>query len=186
MKKRSLLILTSTITVCIAGIIVYCLSFRTNNSLRKEIIKMQGKFVSLSFESAEVFLNGLDTVYSTDENKKLIIFVDSLSCTHCFLNHMIVYYDINDSLMNRHGSLVIVLQPQYGMTDEIRKRIKMNKYPFWCIIDKNREFTHKNPNIPDNHLLHSFMLDKDDHIILVGDPSVNPKIKELLIKELAI
>lgn len=119
-------------------------------------------------------------------NKKLVVFVDSLSCTGCFLNHMMLYYEINDSIISKGGHLVIVFNPRQERIDEIREKIKIDKYPFFCIIDKSGEFKRNNPSLPDNKLLHTFMLDKNDKVIIVGDPSQNSKMNELFLKQLTI
>ena len=80
--------------------------------------------------------------------------------------------------------MVVVLHPKDGRDAEIRHKVRIEKYPFWCIIDKEGEFIGNNPDLPDNKLLHSFTLDEDDRIMLVGDPSSNTKIKQLLMTQL--
>lgn len=38
------------------------------------------------------------------------------------------------------------------------------------LVDKNNEFIAKNNFIPDNAIYHCFLMDKNDEIVLVGDP----------------
>ena len=40
----------------------------------------------------------------------------------------------------------------------------------------------KDPHIPSNPLLHSFLLDENDSVLLVGNPVRNKKIEELFFK----
>ena len=58
------------------------------------------------------------------------------------------------------------------------------RFPFWCIFDVDGEFISHNPNIPDNKLLHTFMLDENNNVILIGDPTINSRIEELFHSEL--
>ncbi len=184
MSKRFVVIVILIIAVCVIGCVAYSIYKNSSKFFENELTKMRGKNVNLNFKEAEVYYNGLDTAFNHTNAYKLVVFVDSLSCSGCFLNHLILYYDINDSLLNKDGRLVIVLHPQQGKIDLIRRKVLTDKYHFWCIIDKNGEFIRNNPGFPGNKLLHSFMLDENNDITHVGDPSSNPKVKELFIKQL--
>lgn len=173
------------ILICIAFAIGISLWFATNSgdSLKQQILEMQGKTINLNLKKADVYYNGRDTSYNNAEAVKLIVYVDSLSCSTCFLNNMMTYYGINDSLVKHGGHLIIILHPKRAKVDEIREKVIMDKYPFYCTVDSENEFLTTN-NIPENRLLHAFMLDNKNKIILVGDPSRNSKIKELFIEQL--
>lgn len=178
------MVISSIIIVCLIGVIVKVFVQNRERTIQNEIVEMQGKQIKLDFSDADVYLNGTGAMYSHVDANKLVVFIDSLSCSSCFLNNMAVYYSINDSIVKRNGHLVIVINPLKKSVDEVREKIVMGKYPFYCIIDKNGDFLLKNPHIPDNNILHSFLLDKSDKIILVGDPTYNPKIKELFLRQL--
>ena len=184
MSKRTFTVILSVVAACIIGYVCYYFSTRVNRTLRKQLTEMQGQKVNLGFQQGEVIYNGQDTVLANDSRRTLVLFVDSMSCSSCFLNHMLVYYDINDSITDAGGRMVVVLHPKDGRDAEIRHKVRIEKYPFWCIIDKEGEFIGNNPDLPDNKLLHSFTLDEDDRIMLVGDPSSNTKIKQLLMTQL--
>lgn len=155
----------------------------SDDTLKQQILEMQGKTINLNLKNTDVYYNGKDTLYNHADAKRLVVYIDSLSCSTCFLNNMMTYYDINDSLVNKGGHLIVILHPKHAKIEEIEEKVVADKYPFYCIIDGNNEFLSTN-NIPDNNLLHSFMLDKNDKIILVGDPTRNSKMKELFFKQL--
>lgn len=186
MNRRVIGVIISIITVCFIVIIVKAVVQKSARTIQNDIIEMQGKPIKLDFSNADVYLNGTIAMYNHKEANKLVVFIDSLSCTSCFLNNMAVYYDINDSISMKNGHLVIVLNPLKKSIDEVREKIVMGKYPFYCIIDKNGDFMRKNPHIPDNNMFHSFLLDKSDKIILVGDPTYNQKIKDLFLRQLKL
>lgn len=185
MNRRVVLIAISIASLCLIGYAAYWLSTKSRRTLRNEIIGMQGKKVEICFNDAEAYHSGIDSVYDTTSMMKLVVFVDSISCSGCFLNKLITYFEINDSLVKKRGELLVILNPKKNRIDEIRKTLLTDKNPFWCILDKNGDFSQLNPWIPDNELLHTFLLDENNGIILVGDPSSNPKIRELFMKQLA-
>lgn len=53
----------------------------------------------------------------------------------------------------------------------------MFDYPI--LLDTIGEFKMLNPHLPQNTLLHSFLLNEKNEVILVGNPSQNKKIQEL-------
>lgn len=184
MKRRYFIIISSIITICIISCVAYYLSMQANATLQNRLIEMHGKTINLSFDETEVFYNGNDTTYSNSKVKKLVMFVDSASCSGCFINKLVQYYNINEHLNQKDGQLVIVFNPPQNKIEEIRRKIIRKELPFWCVLDKTGDFLLKNPIIPDNELLHSFTLDENDNIILVGDPLSNPDIMDLFLKQI--
>lgn len=170
--------------ICIIGILLFFLSTKSKRLLTQQIVEMQGMSLNLNFNEAETYLDGIDSIYISEDVSKLVLFVDSLSCSSCSLSQMTHYYDINDSLTTHGGQLVVILHPQQISIDEIRKKLAIEKYPFWCVIDKKGEFLRNNPKLSDNKLLHTFLVDKYNRIILIGDPMTNSKIKELFLMQL--
>lgn len=61
----------------------------------------------------------------------------------------------------------------------------INSYKFDCpvIIDLNYEFKKLNPHIPENYLYHTFLLDTANNVILVGNPTNNGKIMNVLYEK---
>ena len=176
-----------------AVIIIFCIFFGggiyffrnySNKSLEKQIIAMNGLNIDLSFDKAEAFYGGIDSTYNQRPVKKLVVFVDSTKCSSCFVRHLDRFFEINHILKEYNGDLIIVLQPPNIKIEELKVRVKKRKYPFWCILDKYGEFVHNNRFILGNKLFHTFMLDKYNKIIILGDPSINPRINELFQKEL--
>ena len=65
------------------------------------------------------------------------------------------------------------------MTDPLNKNVKFN-YPI--LLDTLGEFEKLNPHLPKNHLLHTFLLDENNRVVLVGNPLRNKKIEEMFYK----
>lgn len=176
----------SRATIIIGIVVVLTTLCSCGDSLEKQVARMQGMHINMDFKNAYARFDGVDSVYTSDAGAKLVVFVDSLSCSSCFLNHLHSYSEVNDTLRNHGGSMIVILHPQILRIEEVKSKLSLERYPFWCILDKSGEFIRNNPNLPDNKLLHTFTLDKDDNIVLVGDPMRNSKIMELLQKTLTV
>lgn len=160
---------------------IYLLFNDSNRSLEKQIIAMKGVPINLNLSKSHAFLNGKDTTYVSSPTIKLIVYVDSTSCTNCLLNHIQDYNEVYDSLKNYSGSLVIVINPGKEMKSEVLSRIKNEKFPFWFIVDEENQFLKNNESIPTNKILQTFLVDSKNRITLVGDPVRNKTIMNLLI-----
>ena len=54
--------------------------------------------------------------------------------------------------------------------------LKVNQLDYPVFIDQYATFVHQNPNLPKNQQLHSFLLDKNNRVVLVGNPLYNPAL----------
>ncbi len=63
MKRRFLVITISIITICLIGLFAYSITNNANRTLQNELLKMQGKPINLDVNNAEVYYNGVDTIY---------------------------------------------------------------------------------------------------------------------------
>ncbi len=168
----------------IGSIAYYWISQAPKRALEKQIIAMQGMHINLNFEKAQGIIYGKDSTYTSLPEKKLIVFVDSTSCTSCFIGKLIEYFEVNDTLTSKSSQLIVILNPTTTNHENVIKELHSERFPFWCIVDTIGEFIMKNPDIPDNQRLHSFTLDEKDKIIIVGDPTKNRKIMELIFKNI--
>ncbi|MDE6521866.1 MAG: hypothetical protein K2L17_03525 [Muribaculaceae bacterium] len=183
-KELKYIVIAVLMVICSVGFIIYYFSLSPKRTLEKQVMKMTGINVDLSFEKAKIFFNGVDSSYTSMPKKKFVVFVDSTSCSGCTISHLIDYYEINDTLRAKGAEMLVVLNPERGQIDEVFSRLNHEKFPFWYIVDVEGEFDRNNPWIPDNKILHVFTTDEQDKIILVGNPIQNNRIKELLFKTL--
>ncbi len=184
-KTRNIrnIIITISVLAIIGSIAYYWISQAPKRAFEKQIIAMQGMPINLNFEKAQGFIFGKDSVYTSNTKRKYVMFVDSIHCSECFLNQLENYFPLNDSIQLVNGEMIVILQPSKSNMGKLCHRIEREEYPFWCILDSEREFNHKNSKIPKNHKLHSFGLDENNNIILIGDPTKNQRINDLYIRE---
>ena len=112
---------------------------------------------------------------------KLIVWYDSLLCVSCQITKMDEWNEITmyaDSFAEWF-SIIYLFTPQRKdlfILDAILKDTEFN-YPLF--IDINGTFVRQNPNLPKQQQLHTFLLDKNNRVILVGNPLHNPPLWEL-------
>lgn len=154
----------------------------SQDPIAKEVEAMMGKEINLDFTDAYSRYDGKDSVFSETGGMKMVAFIDSLSCSNCFMNNLYGYQEINDSLIKHGGSLIVIFHPRKSRIDEVIHRLEIDKFPFWCIADTSGNFIERNECISSNSLLHTFSLDANNKVILVGDPTKNSKIYQLFLE----
>lgn len=170
------------IILCLFAFLLSTCNFKTNESksivedwYQKEIIIPN----NLKFKSF-----GRDTVCShmLKRKFKVLVYIDSLGCTACKLNLSgwkeyidtckLMYYDV--------GFLFAVQSKNYRVFE---LRLKESNFNYPIIYDYGDEFNKTN-NFPKEEQLRTFLLDKNNKVILIGSPINNLKIRELYNKVL--
>ena len=109
---------------------------------------------------------------------KLVIWYDSLVCSSCQLSRMYEWNNIvtyADSLASWF-SIIYLFTPKIDDIDRVNVVLKTNNFDYPLFIDRNSSFIKQNPNLPKNRRLHSFLLDKNNRVVLLGNPLYNPAL----------
>ncbi len=109
----------------------------------------------------------------------LVVFIDSLECTDCHLNHIRHNVELFElSKKTNKFSMVCVISPSKNKEKELLAKLA-NKYNYSGItylIDRDNVFYDLNPNVPYSAKYHEFLIDKDDYPILIGNPLNNNRL----------
>ena len=154
-----------------------------NNKFADEILKMQSCPIDTSVcEESSCYEAGVETGYNVrDSAYKLVIYIDSLSCSPCFISHMYEYEEIAKEFDSVGIKTVFIFEPQQEKEEDVRSSLRHQVYPFLGIVVRNGGFASANPHLPTSSLLHSFLLDERNEVIVVGNPVRNERIKELML-----
>lgn len=126
---------------------------------------------------------GIDTIMlnPTAGDARLVVYVDSLDCSPCRLGHMYDYEEI----IEYHDEIgaefvpVFIFSPPRAKVKEVMLSLKMTDFNYPVFIDTNHIFGSSNTHIPEDKRFHTFLLDKNGQVILVGDPVNNPSLWKL-------
>lgn len=151
----------------------------------KEIKVLQSKAIRLP-SKALIMRQGklLQKAEINEEMLKLVVYADSVECTSCAINHIdswerfIVYAEQFDNRLRFYFIFSPMKKELHGT--ELMISNKMFDYPI--VLDTLREFEKLNTHLPTNRSLHTFLLDENNNVILVGNPMHNKRIEEMFYK----
>ena len=108
---------------------------------------------------------------------KIVNYIDSAGCTRCRMK-----LDLWNMFMSRldadDADVTLLSVIHSDNSDDLRFAIENSGFNYPVAIDPTDEFGKAN-NPPDDQLLHTFLLDGNDHIIAIGNPVLNPHIGRL-------
>ena len=114
------------------------------------------------------------------DNYKILLYVDSLGCTSCRLK-LPEWKNIiseSDSVFSNPPEFVFFFQPKQRGERELQQILKSNGFRHTVFIDKENKIDKLN-NFPSKSEYQCFLLDKDNKVLIVGDPSLNKGIWNL-------
>lgn len=116
----------------------------------------------------------------------IVIWYDSTMCTGCKLNALdnlsFIESFCHDSIQNVNVN--IIFSPTARAVEPFRDGIpKFNRsYPIY--LDSCQFFARANEQLPKKFFLHTFLLDKDNRVIMCGDPLPSPQLWETYKKKI--
>lgn len=119
-----------------------------------------------------------------NSDHKVLVYVDSTGCTSCKLQ-LRKWKDFMvqaDSLRNKTISYLFIFQTKDQK--ELQYLLKRDDFNYPVVIDIDNSFNKRN-NLPENSIFHTLLLDKDNKVVLIGNPIHNPSVKDLYIQVLS-
>ena len=142
--------------------------------LRRQLKELMGSTIVLP-EKISCVYNG--EVYpmpdSLRDKAKLIIYIDSTECTTCRISHFWMYRQIQE-LSEETGAFELMLL----LADTSFESIPLTRYlsdldmAMPVYVDMDRSFYRENSTVPKgDRRMHSFLIDRTNRPVYVGDPS---------------
>lgn len=169
-------------------LILFLLLFSCKENEKERIQRLvnewQGK--EIVFPKNITFIRFLtDTVdYQITQSKyKVLTYVDSIGCTSCKLQlpkwkKLIEYVD---SATNSQVPFLFFFQPKDDK--ELRYILKVDKFDRPVCVDHRNELNLLN-KFPADIMFQTFLLDKDNKVIALGNPIHNSAVKDLYLRQL--
>lgn len=170
--------------IYILGVILLA-SCKHSNKIDREVNLLLSRKVEIP-EYREEFFYPDRNIYEGFEEAKLkyVVYADSLSCSPCFVKHlnqwMKYIYDFK-----KYGDRLkfyFILSPKIGEREFLAQEISNSLFDYPVFLDVDRKFGKYNSHIPDNQQFHYFLLDENNHVILIGSPLTSQKIEVLFYK----
>lgn len=117
------------------------------------------------------------------ENYKILLYVDSMGCASCHLplREWKKIIQESDTLFSKKLQFIFLFQLKHDGEKEIKQLLKTNGffYPIFLDID-NKTFNLN--NFPKEQEYQCFLLDKNNKVVMVGNPVLNRGIWDLYKK----
>lgn len=170
--------------VCIIGLIAICfLSCKSNKEKEITALLQEWGQKEILFPQYPVFsIQGNDTVdYSIQNRYKILTYIDSVGCTSCKLKlkEWKAFIDRVDSLKPDSVQFLFFFSPKKRM--EIYQTLLVEKFKYPICIDEYDSINILN-HFPSHAAFQTFLLDKTNKVLAIGNPIYNPKVKDLYIK----
>ena len=156
---------------------------KKKDEIKHLVSEWQGK--EIRFPKDMVFARfATDTVDFTlpKSPHKVLVFVDSIGCTSCKLQlhrwkELIQY---TDSITQ--GTVPFLFFFQSDDKKEIRYLLKKDNFDKPICLDQSDKLNELN-HFPADGRFQTFLLDKYNKVVVIGNPIHNPNIRELYLKE---
>lgn len=167
---------------CILLATMMLLSSCGKKKFANEILQMQSRPIDMTpCEEAYCYEEGKEVKYNCkDSTYKLVIFIDSLSCSPCFVSHMLDYMGTVVDFDSVGVNTLFIFEPKEEQKESLVSSLKELAYPIRTTVVPNGKFSSANPHLPSSSVLHSFLLNGNNEVMVVGNPMRNSNIKKLM------
>jgi hypothetical protein len=172
MKRKHLFFL------CFAFGLVSCVG----QNLQKQFERFIAKEIIVPNDMRQIVGNRDSVVLNTNSGiARFVVYTASLSCSSCRLKMMSDYAVIIDHRKEVDDLFVplFVFSPRVGQSTEIRNTLLLYRFDYPILLDEKGLFPAANPHIPADNRLHTFLIDRNGKVVLVGNPVNNPPLWEL-------
>ena len=121
-----------------------------------------------------------------DVDYTYVVYIDSTDCSECAIKSVTWWAndsDLLNALETGKLGLAFIFSPRKNVQKQIIKIIKEESvFPQYTYVDTSKLVVKYNPNIPQNRLLHTFMIDNNGKVIMAGSPITNENVKKIFLK----
>ena len=170
-------------------IVFFCLILQSSckhTTVKKDFLHVitEWKGKEIIYPDDMVFtLWGQDTLdYSLPSvDYTIVSYVDSVGCMSCKLQLLKWKSFISELDSMSQGNVPVVFFFHPKDIDELIYRLKFDKYNIPVCVDVDNRFDKLN-HFPSDMAFQTFLLDKNNKVLAIGNPIHNPKVKELYLK----
>lgn len=168
---------------------VFCIlsemSCSNKQDIQKELKLLTSKPIILPKNSIVISSKDNPDINSHNQcDLKLIIYTAPQNCSSCGINNIHIWekYLEYAQLFNGRLKLYFIYAPKKSEVNKIKLALGNNPLDYPVFIDDIGEFERMNIHLPKNKELHTFLLDKNNNVIMVGNPLQSKSIEHLFYK----
>ena len=136
------------------------------------------------WEGREILFPDLDIIDSVVKDVnwdyKIVTYIDSAECFSCKLN-LRDWMGMKQQVDSVDKKVAFLFFLQTRRTEDLDYKMKWDAFNLPIVFDVQNLFCQLN-HFPEDEKLRTFLLDKDNKVLAIGNPIHNPKVKELYLK----
>ena len=158
--------------------LVFSFFFSCKESKQREIERLMkewyGKELLFPKEFVATVMGDSCVIYSDSDYVKtfwkIVSYADSIGCASCDLNLLEWkdFMEIADSVTHQNISFFFYFAPRNET--EIISALRLDNFDIPVFLDDEHKFNEIN-RLPDNQLFRTFLLNKENEIVLIGNPT---------------
>ena len=86
-----------------------------------------------------------------------------------------------ETLSNNEFYNIFIINPDSKAKKELKLKYLEKSIPQTIFVDSANIFMKVNPNMPSESMFHTFLLDENNKVILVGNPMFNKQIEDMML-----
>ena len=158
--------------------------------IKQELSEFYSSSIDLSLDSLSKYsYNYCDSLPFDVNQKTLVVYFDSVTCGICETRNLDSWQTLLSSIDSvgcfTPFNVLFVFTPKHNQSVSFRVMLKNIDIHYPVILDEKAIFTHNN-KLPHNTLLHTFFLDEDGKVELVGDILRNNGVRNLFLDKIRI
>lgn len=143
--------------------------------LSADVLIPKHKMINCS-DSVDMVIGEQDKIY-------IVNFIEEYGCSKCKISIMSELY--RNKIQNKETVLLSIIQSEKTNIEEKQDIVKSVGLCGFVYLDTCNAFLEANPQIPDNEMFHSFVINKEGKVLMVGNPFQNKKMEALFKKVIA-
>ncbi len=173
-------IIKRTYYFILSALIIFVVSCSSNQRIKEDVETMYSTTIHVLQDS--MLCINIDDSFNIKEQQslKLVVYIDSSECSSCSLDrlgewnqYLKKYKDIKDL------TFLVLLELQRPEIEYVKEKLTIAGIHAPVLVDTLSAFRRANPQIPDNKMFHTFLLDRENRIVAVGNPIINKRIETL-------
>lgn len=152
------------------------------SNIKNDVVRLESRSIEIPTEYMMCIEGTSDSFFVKSDALKWIVYLDSANCSSCSLRSLYIWHNFLDKIEKYREDIGVFFIVHPSVTEDVGSLYLTAKglhFPVPIYLDTLNCFIKDNPHIPSNPLMHTFLLDENNRVILVGNPMQRPRIEDL-------